>query len=226
MGLTTAIMKTMTTLLILLTCGLSQAQVYVDPAVSAAQATHAAVINTQLNTTNERLTLIERGQLAVTGNLTVVNSMQEKLYAGLTEVSAILTNLANVREIARIATGITGDVNDIMDLARENPVFLVFAEQNATLFRQRATALSLEVQQFALKGGKDNLMDAGERAKILNTILNELLILRSYTYGMYRSMQFAAMRGLFKSLNPFQGYIEMDLAIMDDIIRKRKTLSR
>ena len=69
-------------------------------------------------------------------------------------------------------------------------------------------------------------MDAGERAKILNTILNELLILRSYSYGMYRSMHFASMRGLFNSLNPFQGYIEMDLAIMDDILRKRETLNR
>ncbi|MEX2565730.1 MAG: hypothetical protein WD431_07310, partial [Cyclobacteriaceae bacterium] len=163
---------------------------------------------------------------AVTGNLTVVNTMQEKLYAGLTEVSAILSNLANVKEIARIANGISGDVHDIMELAGENPVFLVFAEQNATLFQQRATALALEVQQFALKGGRENLMDAGERAKIINTILNELLILRSYTYGMYRTMQFASMKGLLKSLNPFQGYIEMDLAIMDDIIRKRATLNR
>lgn len=219
-------MKTLTFLTLMLTSVWAQAQVYVDPAVSGAQATHAAVINTQLNNTNERLTLIERGQLAVTGNLTVVNTMQEKLYAGLTEVSAILTNLANVKEIARIATGISGDVRDIMELARENPVFLVFAEQNATLFQQRATALALEVQQFALKGGKDNLMDAGERAKIINTILNEMLVLRSYTYGMYRSMQFASMKGLFKSLNPFQGYIEMDMAIMDDILKKIETLNR
>ncbi|MDO6437034.1 hypothetical protein Q4534_06440 [Cyclobacterium sp. 1_MG-2023] len=219
-------MKTLTFLLFIFTSGWLEAQVYVDPAVSGAQATHAAVINNQLNKTNERLTLIEKGQLAVTGKLSVVNTLQEKLYAGLTEVSAILTNLANVREIARIASGISGDVRDIMELAKENPEFIVFAEQNATMFQQRATALALEVQQFALKGGKENLMDAGERAKILNTILNELLILRSYSYGMYRSMHFASMRGLFNSLNPFQGYIEMDLAIMDDILRKRETLNR
>ncbi len=219
-------MKTLTFLISMLTSVLAQAQVYVDPAVSAAQAAHATVINSQLDQTNEKLTLIEKGQLAVTGNLTVVNTMQEKLYRGLTEVSAILTNLADVKEIARIATGISGDVRDILELARTNPEFLVFAQQNASLFQQRATALALEVQQFALKGGKENLMDAGERAKIINTILNELLILRSYTYGMYRSMQFASMKGLFKSLNPFQGYIEMDLAIMNDILRKREVLTR
>jgi hypothetical protein len=168
--------------------------------------------------------LIERGQLAVTGNLTVVNSMQEKIYKGLSEVSSVLTNLSNVKEIARIAAAISGDVDYIMKLADENPAFLLFAEQNASLFQQRATALALEVSNFALKGGADNLMDSGERSKIINTILDELVILRSYTYGMYRSMYFARLKGFLRSANPFQGYIEMDVAIVDDIVKNRKTL--
>ena len=212
-------------MLCMLLSGLATGQVYLDPAVAGAQAAQTAVINNQLNITNERLTLIERGQLAITGNLTIVNSMQEKIYKGLSQVSSILTNLSDVREIARISQGISSDINDIMKLAKEDPIFLVFAEQNATLFQQRATSLALEVSNFALKGGADNLMDAGERSKIIKMIMNELVILRSYTYGMYRAMYFAKMKGLFRSLNPFQRYIEMDLAIMEDIIRKRKTLN-
>jgi len=204
--------------------GTAFGQIYFDPAVSGAQAAHSAIIDRQLNTTNEKLTLIERGQLAVTGNLTVVNSMQEKIYKGLSEVSSVLTNLSNVKEIARIATAISGDVDDIMELANENPAFLLFAEQNASLFQQRASALALEVSNFALKGGADNLMDSGERSKIINTILDELVILRSYSYGMYRSMYFARLKGFLRSANPFQGYIEMDVAIVDDIVKNRKTL--
>src|SRR5690606_37702264 len=217
-------MKILLILLLIILSGTAFSQIYFDPAVSGAQAAHSAIIEKRLNTTNEKLTLIERGQLAVTGNLTVVNSMQEKIYKGLSEVSSVLTNLSNVKEIARIANGISSDVDDIMKLADENPAFLLFAEQNATLFQQRATALALEVGNFALKGGADNLMDAGERSKIINTILDELVILRSYTYGMYRAMYFAKMRGFFKSVNPFQSYIEMDMAIMEDIIRKRKSI--
>lgn len=208
----------------MLLSGLASGQVYFDPAVAGAQAAHTAVIEKQLNNTNEKLTLIERGQLAITGNLTIVNSMQEKIYKGLSEVSSILTTLSGVREIVRISQGITSDINDIMQLATEDPIFLVFAEQNATLFQQRATSLALEVSNFALKGGTDNLMDSGERSKIINTVLNEMVILRSYTYGMYRAMYFAKMRGFFKSVNPFQSYIEMDMAIMEDIIRQRKSI--
>jgi len=217
-------MKLIHFLFLMILSGTAFGQIYFDPAVSGAQAAHSAIIDRQLNTTNEKLTLIERGQLAVTGNLTVVNSMQEKIYKGLSEVSSVLTNLSNVKEIARIATAISGDVDDIMELANENPAFLLFAEQNASLFQQRASALALEVSNFALKGGADNLMDSGERSKIINTILDELVILRSYSYGMYRSMYFARLKGFLRSANPFQGYIEMDVAIVDDIVKNRKTL--
>lgn len=198
--------------------------VYVDPAVSAATAAHSVIIDTQLKATNERLTLIERGQLAITGNLTIVNSMQDKIYKGLSEVSSILTNLSNVQEIARMATAISGDLNDVLEIAKENPALLLFAERNAVLFQQRATSLALEVSSFVLKGGENNLMDAGERSKLINQILTEMVILRSHTYGMYRSMYFAQMKGFVKALNPFQGYINVDIQLAQDIARKAKTL--
>lgn len=200
--------------------------VYVDPAVASATAAHSAVINSQLKATNERLTLIERGQLAVTGNLTIVNTMQDKIYKGLSEVSSILTNLSNVKEIARMATAISGDLNEVMELAGENPALLLFAERNATMFQQRATSLALEVSSFVLKGGENNLMDAGERSKLINQILTEMVILRSHTYGMYRAMYFAQMKGFVKALNPFQGYINLDIQVAKDIARKTKTLQR
>lgn len=219
-------MKLLPFIICMLISGLARGQIYTDPAVAAAQAAHTLVIKNQLDATNEKLTLIERGQLAITGNLTVVTTMQDKLFNGLSQVSSILTTLANVGEIARIATGIQSDVQDIMGLARENPVFLVFAEQNATLFQQRALSLALEVNSFALQGGLENLMDAGERSKIIHSILTDMLILRSYTYGMYRAMYFAKMKGLFKALNPFQGYIEMDIVLVDDILRNRNILTR
>ena len=218
-------MKALSSLLLLFLAGSAFGQtVYVDPAVSAATAAHSAVINSQLRATNERLTLIERGQLAITGNLTIVNSMQDKIYKGLSEVSSILTNLSNVQEIARMATAISGDLNEVMTLAGENPALLLFAERNATLFQQRATSLALEVSSFVLKGGENNLMDAGERSKLINQILTEMVILRSHTYGMYRAMYFAQMKGFVKALNPFQGYINVDIQLAQDIARKSKNL--
>src|ERR1700742_1364959 len=77
--------------------------VYVDPATAAAMAVHSGIINGQLNSTNNKLTLIQTGQLAVTGQLTAVNTLQKDIYKGLSQVSSIMTNLLAIKDIAEIS---------------------------------------------------------------------------------------------------------------------------
>lgn len=200
--------------------------VYVDPATAAAMAVHSGIINGQLNTTNNKLTLIQTGQLAVTGQLTAVNSLQKDIYKGLSQVSSIMSNLLAIKDIAEISSDIVTDVNKAATLAQNDPVLLLFAQQGATEFKTRATALSAEVSTFILQGGQSNLMDSGERAKLLNRIVSELSIIRGVAYGMYRTMYYAKMRGILKSLNPYSGFINIDRQIGDNIIQNSKTLKQ
>jgi len=203
-----------------------QAQIYVDPAVASATSSHAAVINGQLNTTNDKLTLIQRGQLAVTGQLVIVNDLQDKIYKGLSEVSAIVRNLLAIKDITDISSDIVQYANRATALAGNNPMLLLFAEQGAREFRTRATNLAVEVSSFVTRGGSDNLMDSGERAKLLNRIVTEMTILRGVVYGMYRSMFWAKHRGILNSLNPYAGFINIDKRLADDIIRNAKYLKQ
>lgn len=202
------------------------AQIYIDPAVAAATGAHAGVINGQLNTTNNNLTLIQRGQLAVTGQMVIVNDLQDKIYKGLSEVSAVVRNLLAIKDISEISTDIVRDVNKAMDLAGSNPVLILFAEEGAREFKSRATALATEVTSFVTRGGGQNLMDSGERANLLNRIVTEMTILRGVAYGMYRSMYWAKQRGILNSLNPYAGFINLDKRIADDIIRNAKYLKQ
>src|SRR3546814_34706 len=146
------------------------AQIYIDPAVAGATAAHAGIINRQLNETNDNLTLIQRGQLAVTGQLLIVNDLQSKLYKGLSEVSGALRSLLAVKDIAAISLDIVYNLEKVIHLARDNPALLLFAEEDAREFRRRALKLSADVSAFVLKGGRDNLMNSGERAKLLTGI--------------------------------------------------------
>jgi len=200
--------------------------IYVDPATAAAMAIHSGIINGQLNTTNNKLTLIQTGQLAVTTQLTAVNALQKQIYKGLSEVSSIMSNLIAIKDIAEISGDIVTDVNKASTLAQSDPLLLLFAQQGATEFKTRATALAAEVSAFVLQGGSSNLMDSGERAKLLNRIVNELSIIRGVVYGMYRTMYYAKMRGILNSLNPYSGFINIDRQIGDDIIMNSKTLQR
>lgn len=222
-------MKRLLILLLLTGCWLSKTSaqaVYVDPTTAAAMAVHSGVINGQLNTTNNKLTLIQTGQLAVTGQLTAVNSLQKDIYKGLSEVSSIMTNLLAIKDIAEISSDIVTDVNKAASLAQSDPVLLLFAQQGATEFKTRATALAAEVSTFVLQGGQSNLMDSGERAKLLNRIVNELSIIRGVAYGMYRTMYYAKMRGILNSLNPYAGFINIDRQIGDNILQNAKTLKQ
>ncbi|WP_244950733.1 hypothetical protein [Pedobacter suwonensis] len=204
----------------------ASAQIYVDPTTAAATAAHAGVMNSGLSRTSDNLTLVQRAQLAVTGQLGIVNDLQSTIYRGLSEVSGVMRSLLSVKDIYEISQDIVIDVNKAINLASGDPVLLLFAEGGAREFKTRSINLATEVSSFVLKDGREALMDSGERAKLLNRIVTELTILRGVAYGMYRTMYWAKQRGILNSLNPYAGYINIDKRIADDIIRNAKMLKQ
>jgi hypothetical protein len=222
-------MKTILLFLILLPLLIFRAafaqEVVVDPATSAAIAVNSAVINGQLNTTNNNLSAIQKGQLAVTGQLVIVNDLQNKIYTGLSQVASVINNLTSIKEIASCGTDIVNDVGQAVTIAKSDPVLLLFAEEGAREFETRAVTLSADVSAFVLKGG-NNLMNAGERGKLLNHIESEMQILRGIAYGMGRAMYWAKMRGIWASLNPCEEWKNMDVQIANDVLNNAKYLKQ
>ena len=215
-------------LIILLVTALNSAfaqELVVDPAVAAAIAVNAGVINGQLNTTNNKLDLIQKGQLAVSSQLVIVNNLQNKIYQGLSQVASVINNLATIKDIADCGSDIINDVEASVNLAKSDPVLLLFAEQGARDFETRSVRLAADVSAFVLKGG-NNLMDSGERGKLLNHIANEMRILRGIAYGMNRSMYWAKINGIFRSLNPWAEWQNQDVRIANDVLTNAKYLKQ
>ena len=201
-------------------------ELVVDPTTSAAIAVNSGVINGQLNTTNNNLRLIQKGQLAVTGQLVIVNKLQNDIYTGLSQVASVINNLSTIKEIADCGTDIVSDVEQSVVIAKSDPVLLLFAEQGAREFETRAVTLATDVSAFVLKSGGQNLMDSGERGKLLNHIETEMQILRGIAYGMQRAMYWAKMRGIWASLNPWETWKNMDVQIANDVINNAKYLKQ
>ena len=204
----------------------SFAQIYIDPSTSAAMASQSALINSQLNTSNDKLTLLERAQLSVSGELTIVNQLQSRIFRGLTTVSSAVSSLLSVKDIYEITEDILRDGRRAVEVASSNPALLLFAQSGADEFYSRAIRLSTQVGSFVLHSSNENLMDSGERAKLLNHIVTELSILRGVIYGIYRSMYWAKVRGFWNSINPYSKYINLDKRIAEDVIFKSKLLKR
>jgi hypothetical protein len=199
-------------------------ELVVDPVTSGAMLTNSAIINSQLNTTNNKLTAIQTAQLAVTGQLAIVNDLQNKIYKGLSQVAAVLNNLYSIKDIAESGSDIVSDVEQAVKTARSDPALLLFAQKGAQDFEQRAVALATDVSAYVLKGGSDNLMDSAERGKLLNHIVTELHVLRGIAYGMQRAMYWAQMRGIWASLNPWSTWQNEDVRIANDVISQAKYL--
>jgi hypothetical protein len=219
-------MKRLLLLLFLLPAFVRAQELVVDPTTSAAIAVNAGVMNSQLNKTNNNLSLIQKGQLAVTGQLTVANKLQSDIYKGLSQVASVVSNLESVKEIATCGTDIISDVEQAESLAQSDPVLLLFAEQGAREFETRAVALATYVSAFVMQSGGNNLMDSGERAKLLNHVESQLQILRGISYGMQRAMYWAKMRGIFQSLNPWATWQNEDKQIAISVLNNAKYLKQ
>jgi hypothetical protein len=214
-------------LVLCLFAGIASAQeLVVDPTTSAAIAVNAAVINGQLKATNNNLSLISKGQLAVSGQLVIVNKLQNDIYKGLSQVASVINNLTTIKEIAECGNDIVNDVEQSLTLAQSDPVLLLFAQQGAQQFESKAVTLAADVSAFVLKSGGDNLMDSGERGKLLNHIAQEMRILRGIAYGMDRAMYWAKMRGIFQSLNPWSTWQNQDKQIATSVINNAKYLKQ
>lgn len=211
---------------LLLSAALHAQEIVVDPVTSGAILANSAVINSQLNTTNNKLTAIQTAQLAVTGQLTIVNDMQNKIYKGLSQVAAVVNNLYSIKDIAESGSDIVNDVGQAVKIARSDPALLLFAQKGAQDFEQRAVAMATDVSAYVLKGGNDNLMDSAERGKLLNHIVAEMHVLRGIAYGMQRAMYWAQLRGLWASLNPWSTWQNEDVRIANDVISQAKYLHR
>lgn len=199
-------------------------ELVVDPVTSAAILVNSDVINGQLNTTNNNLSLIQKGQLAVSGQLVIVNKLQNDIYTGLSQLASVINNLTSIKEIATCGTDIVSDVGQAMAYAKSDPVLLLFAEQGAREFETRAVTLATDVSAFVLKAGGKNLMDSGERGKLLNHIQTEMEILRGVAYGMQRAMYWAKMEGIWRALNPWATWQNEDVRLANEVINNAKYL--
>jgi len=220
-------MKCMIIVPFLLLCRMVFGQeIVVDPATAAAIALNSSTINGQLNTTNNKLDLIQRGQAAVSTQLVAANNLQNKIYKGLSEVASVINNLTSIKDIYDCGTDIISDTEASLKLAQKDPLLLLFAERGARDFETRATTLATDVSAFVLQGGAANLMNSGERAKLLNHILTQMQILRGIAYGMDRAMYWAQINGIFRSLNPWAEWRNQDVRIATEVINNAKYLKQ
>ncbi|MCA5006148.1 hypothetical protein [Sphingobacterium bovistauri] len=173
---------------------------------TAAELTH----NSYLGTIHDRLDDINF-------NVSAVVLVQDMIHRSLTEVDQALRTGLTVRQIAQISTEIVAECNAMIQTAKEDPHLLLFAEEIALQLKNRGVNLVAEVSSFVLKEGQNLLMDYSKRDQLLRKIVLELQVMRALAYSMHKSMYWAKLRGVFRTLNPYSQFINTDKRIIENI---------
>lgn len=197
--------------------------VYVDLLTAPAMTVYAKQLEEQQQETNKNLSAIQKTQLLIQTQLAAANSLQKKIHTGLSEVSQTVSNAVTVKRIYETSQDILDELQEATQLAAENPAYTIFARESAESFRLRAVEMSAEVTRV-LTGGETNLMDAGERQKLLNYIYTEIRLLYGAAYGITHSIRWAVRRGFWKSMLPFSGWVNQDSKIMREVMAKAQNL--
>ncbi|WP_035141844.1 hypothetical protein [Flavobacterium daejeonense] len=202
--------------------GFSQT-VYVDVLTAPAMIAYSNTLKTEQNKTNTNLSNIQKGQALVASQLKVANDLHDKVLKGLTQVSQTLNNALTIKEIYSTSVDIINDTKQTIDLAAGNPVLTVFAVNSAKTFKERAVLMTAEISRI-LASGETNMMDAGERQKLLNYIHTEIRLLGANVYMMKESMYWAKMNGIWNTLNPFRAWINQDEMIIKSVMQRSKQI--
>jgi len=148
------------------------------------------------------------------------------IHRSLTEVNEALKDAIQVKQMAYLIDDIYRYSGEAIELAKGNPELMLFAEESTQQLKYRGIKILGEVSSVVLQQKENVLMNYNVRDELIRKVLDELRIMNALIYGIRQNMYWAKTRGVIKSLNPYRQYIDKDLAIMDDILRKRQMIKR
>lgn len=159
-------------------------------------------------------------------NLSSLVLVQKVVHRSLTEVNEVLRTGKSVRHISSLIGEIIKQSYSMIDIAKDEPWLLLIAEGTASQLKQRGINLVSEVSEFVLKEGGDVFMDFEKRDFLLRKILLELKVMRALLYSMEKSMYWAKINGILKTVNPFKDFVNKDIQKADEIIMNLKSLKK
>ena len=121
---------------------------------------------------------------------------------------------------------IISNQEQLYQLANQNPAIIPLAYQTEIEFVDKAHSLVNYLIGLSASIGDVNQMKLSDRKMLFDFILSELSNIQVLSGNLVNSAAYANRSTLLRSLNPVQGYIDQDKAIVGDIINNAKYLKQ
>jgi hypothetical protein len=205
----------------------SQAQsIAFDPQHFTSVVENQAVRSSAESTHDQYLSKINDNVNTINTNASAVVLAQTMIYNGLANVNSALKDGLAVKNIAKITSDIIYYLGQAMELAKDDPILLLTTSKIQNEMGPKAVALVGDVSGYVLKSGDNVLADYNGRDELLRKVIQQLQILDGMAYGTWKTMYWAAERGLVKTLNPWQNFVNQDKTYAAQIIQNAKYLSK
>ena len=190
---------------------------YIDVTTTLALKLYSDNLENQQEKTLEQQTKLQQAQTWVSTQMAVANNIQNKVLKGLNEVSGTLKNGVQVMSIYNELDRCLQYSNDILILTSNKPQYSVFGVKATQKAYEQVIKLSTDVTDL-LKPGELNLATAGDRYKLLFSVSQNVTMLKIWLLATKLNIERAIRLGWFQSINPFQGYINTDMSIVENIM--------
>ncbi|MBW8323684.1 MAG: hypothetical protein K0M50_02865 [Prolixibacteraceae bacterium] len=158
-------------------------------------------------------------------NTTKLVAAKTIIYKSLVTVNEAIKDGKEIMYIGQAITDIIKLTGDILDIAKDNPELVLIATKTISTIKLQAIELYNEISKVITKEGSvEVMMDYNQRDELLRDISTRLSIIRGGLYAIYNGFYYAKMNGIWKSLNPFQSWVNQDKQIIDNILRNTKRL--
>ena len=152
----------------------------------------------------------------------IVAGVQTLFVRALTTVDNTLLQGKAVLSAPFIVKDILLYQNKADEYAASDPLLAVVSLKFSEELINRGAGLIVFINDKVLTQNASFLEDVAARDRTLQHILSELRMMRGIAYTEQQKMYFAKRYGILRTLNPFQSYINKDLALISDIKRKYK----
>lgn len=213
--------KSFNLILLLLPCIGSAQKIYMDPVTAGAMAGYAVTLKGGHERAEKEQDKLQKAQTFISAQVALVKKVQDKVYKGLSEVSGSIQNAIQVKNIGEETKQCVEYSKSISQLVERHPQYAIFGVKATQRCYEQTLKIANEMSNI-LADGETNLATAGDRYRVLDNIEHQVRMLKIYLISVQLALENAEYAGFWKSINPFQGYVDTDKDIIQNIMQKFK----
>lgn len=170
------------------------------------------------------LNQIQQNTKGIANNLAALALAETVWFKSLGKVDQAMENSIQVKQILNLFSSVQAEGAEVLLIAKNDPSLLLFAEQYVTQAREKGVALVNQLSSFVLQEGNNILINYNVRDELLTEMLITLREIHGQLLAINQSMYWTKIHG--KTLNPYQNYINQDIALVERILSGRTILKR